>query len=222
MHDLTQPISESIPRFPGDPEVRIEALRDSPPWQISRITMGTHSGTHMDAPRHLFSDGPALGGFQVARLIGGGFVINANEFGENQAIDESCLDRVRERVWPGWFAVFRTGWDRYWTSELYFRHPFLSAELARMLVGLEAGLVAVDALSVDSTVSGGSNAHEILLGAGTPIVENLCRVGELDTAKSYMFACLPLALPDADGAPARVVAWTPDELAASNVCSNRD
>jgi kynurenine formamidase len=78
-------------------------------------------------------------------------------------------------------------------------------------VASRAGLVAIDALSVDSTVDGNSDAHLILLGANVLIAENLCCLDVLEPARSYVFACLPLSLGDADGAPARVVAW--DETA---------
>jgi arylformamidase len=50
MYDLTQPLNAGIPRFPGDPEVHIETIHELAPWQISSLRMGTHSGTHMDAP----------------------------------------------------------------------------------------------------------------------------------------------------------------------------
>jgi kynurenine formamidase len=74
-------------------------------------------------------------------------------------------------------------------------------------VEAKAGIVAIDALSVDSTVDEGSEAHAILLGADVLIAENLCNLKSLDFAHPYTFAFLPLSLGAADGSPARVVAW---------------
>lgn len=207
MYDLTQPLNEGIPRFPGDPAVRIEAIHDFAPWQISVLAMGTHSGTHMDAPRHRIPGAAGIGAYGPDRLVGRGLVIDVSGMVENEAIPASVLDGLLEETWPGWFAVVRTGWDQYWGDERYFRHPYLSPELAQALVAANAGIVAIDALSVDSTVDSGSEAHGILLGADVLIAENLCRLDELDNARPHSFAFLPLSLGDADGSPARVVAW---------------
>lgn len=209
MHDLTQPLNAGTPRFPGDPEVRIEAIRESAPWQISELRMGTHSGTHLDAPSHCIVGGAGIGAYPPDRLLGGGFVINAMNLDENEAIPASILETVRDKTWPGWFAVMRTGWDLHWSDARYFRHPYLSPELAKELVATKAGIVAIDALSVDSTGDGGSEAHFILLGADVLIAENLCNLGSLEPSRHYTFAFLPLSLGSADGSPGRVVAWDP-------------
>lgn len=207
MIDLSQTLTPNMPRFPGDPEVRIEPLPGFAPWQVSAISMGTHSGTHLDAPRHRIPEGAGIGAFGPERLIGSGVVIEAAGFPENAAIPAAVLDPVRAHLAPGVFAIVHTGWDRHWGHERYFRHPYLSPELARALVDAEVGIVAIDALSVDSTVDGGDEAHRILLGSGALIAENLCRLDQLARLHAPRFAFLPLPLGDADGAPARVVAW---------------
>lgn len=207
MFDLTQPLGPDIPRIPGDPEVRVEPIHDFAPWQISAIGMGTHSGTHLDAPRHRIPGGAGIGHYGPGRLVGDGRVIDARGHGDNQPIAMAILEDMRDEAWPGWFAVFRTGWDQHWGDDRYFRHPYLSPQLARSLVDSGVGIVAIDTLSIDSTVDGGSEAHEILLRADVLIAENLCNLAALAPTRSYTFAFLPLALRDADGSPARVVAW---------------
>jgi kynurenine formamidase len=210
MFDLTQPLSARTPRFPGDPEVRVEALPGYEPWQVSRLEMSTHSGTHLDAPRHRFRDGQGIGDFAPERFVGRGLVIDASGFGNNEPIPPDVLVAVKGLTWPGWIAVVRTGWDRYWGEERYFQHPFLSPELTESLIETAAGLVAIDALSVDSTADRRDDAHVALLGAGILIAENLCRLAALKAARSYAFAFLPLALGNADGSPARILAWDAD------------
>jgi arylformamidase len=135
-------------------------------------------------------------------------VLDARGLDDNAAIPTTVLSSVTGATWPGWFAVIRTGWDHHWGDERYFRHPYLSSELAAGLVAAEAGLVAIDALSVDSTVHEGSAAHVILLASDVLIAENLCNLSSLDLAHPYMFAFLPLSLGEADGSPARVIAWS--------------
>jgi kynurenine formamidase len=134
-------------------------------------------------------------------------VLDARGLDDNAAIPATVLRNVTGATSPGWFAVIRTGWDRHWGDERYFRHPYLSPELAEGLVAAKAGLVAIDALSADSTVHEGSAAHVILLAADVLIAENLCNLSSLDLAHPYTFAFLPLSLGEADGSPARVVAW---------------
>lgn len=212
--DLTQPLSTAIPRFPGDPEVRIEVLPGMEPWQVSVLAIGTHSGTHIDAPRHRIPGGAGIGAYGPERLVGRGLVIDASWFEMNEPIPESVLAPVRDDAWPGWFAIVRTGWDRFWGTDRYFRHPYLSPTLAAALVDLGAGLVAIDALSVDATTGEGDAAHLALLGADVLIAENLCQLGALTPGRPYEFAFLPLPLGEADGSPARVVAWDVEQAGA--------
>ena len=209
MFDLTHPLTQDIPRFPCDPAVFIEPIHDAAPWQTSALSMGTHSGTHMDAPLHRIPGGAGIGAYGPDRLVGAGLIVDATGYGENEPIPASILDGIGEKVWPGWFSVFRTGWDRFWGEERYFRHPFLSRHLAQALVDARAGIVAIDALSIDSTVDARDAAHETLLGADVLVAENLCCLGQLTTERPYAFAFLPLALGGADGSPARIVAWEP-------------
>ena len=212
MFDLTQVLAPDIPRFPGDPEVRIAPLPGYAPWQVSALACGTHAGTHMDAPRHRLADAPGIGAYGPERLVGEGLLVDAGSRGENEAIPASVLDAVADAVWPGWFALIRTGWSQYWREGRYFRHPYLSPELADRLIALGAGLIAIDALSVDSTVDGGDTAHVRLLGADILIAENLRGLDALTQVAPYTVACLPLSLGDADGSPARIVAWTPNRF----------
>jgi kynurenine formamidase len=209
--DLTQPLTPEIPRFPGDPEVRITPLPGFEPWQVSALSLGTHSGTHMDAPRHRFPEGAGIGHYGPDRLIGRGLVVEARGLGRNESIAATVLDDLRDQVSPGWFAIVRTGWDAYWDDPRYFEHPYLSPVLAQELVDLGARIVAIDTLSVDSTVDSGSEAHRILLGADVLIAENLCHLNALARGQPYTFAFMPLRIAEADGSPARVVAWHQDE-----------
>jgi kynurenine formamidase len=209
MFDLTQPLTPHIPRYPGDPEVRVEPLPGFAPWHVSALVLGTHSGTHIDAPRHRIPGAPGIGSYGPQRLVGTGFVIDVGARKDNEPIPASVLDDLRGRTVPGWFAVLRTGWDRYWQDERYFWHPHLSPQLADALTALGAGIVAIDALSVDSTVDSLSTVHLTLLGADVLIAENLCHLDALQPGRLYAFAFLHLSLGAADGSPARVVAWDP-------------
>ena len=212
MWDLTQPLNEHTPHFPGDPAFHREPITGQDPWRVSRIVMSSHNGTHLDAPLHRIAGGATIDGLQLSRLTGFALVVNATGFPENSPIPASVVDSLSVPTWPGWVALIHTGWDQYWRDERYFRHPFLSPELAQRLVDSGCGLVAIDALSVDSTADDGDAAHVILLGNDVLISENLCGLQFLESGTRYGIACLPLPITGADGSPVRFIAWEPGAI----------
>ena len=210
IHDLTHRLVTGMPIFPGDPDVRIEPWGDDASWRVSALHLGSHSGTHVDAPRHYVAGGRAIGDYPASRFIGSGVVLDAGGHGDNQPLGPDLLTPHRAAIRPGCFVVLRTGWGRYWGEARYVRHPYVGVELAAALVAAGVGLVGIDALNVDSTADGGSAAHERLLGADVLIVENLRGLDALRAGRSYVFAFAPLALGDLDGAPVRALAWDRD------------
>lgn len=212
MWDLTQPLNEHTPHFPGDPAFQRVPIPDQEPWRISQISMSSHNGTHLDAPLHRMEGGAAIHDLPLSRVTGLALVVDATGLPENSPIPDAVLDSLPDETWPGWVALIHTGWDRYWGDERYFRHPYLSPELAQRLVDSGCRLVAIDALSVDSTADDGEAAHVILLGNDVLVAENLCGLQELEPHTRYGIACLPLPLTGADGSPVRFIAWEPGEI----------
>jgi arylformamidase len=208
IYDLTRCISSGMPVYPGDPPVAITPLL-APPWQISTLRLGSHSGTHLDAPRHRFTNGIGIDEIPPERLIGTGIVIDARGYAANTPIGPEVL--AGNRLQAGMMVMIRTGWEDFWGNDDYFRHPYLSADLTSMLVACGITLIGIDAPNVDSTVDGSDTAHVILLQAHCLIAENLCNLAALHCGVQYTFACLPLKIADADGAPARVLAWDANE-----------
>jgi arylformamidase len=206
IHDLTHPIHTGMPTYPGDPPVRIDRWPEAAPWQVSAVCLGSHSGTHVDAPRHVDPAGPTLDQFAPDRFVGRGLLLDATGAGENESLTPALLTTRRHEIRPGSFVVIRTGWDQYWENDRYFRHPYLGRELAASLARLGVGLVGIDALSIDSSVDGGSTAHEILLGANLLVVENLRNLSALQPDREHDFIFAPLALGECDGAPVRALA----------------
>jgi kynurenine formamidase len=209
LYDLSQPIENGMTYFPGDPEPRITACPADPPWHAFELRMGSHCGTHMDAPAHI-GHRTTIDQVPLDRLIGAGVVVDVTgkEAGERIGLDD-VSSVAREQLRRGRWAIFRTGWSRHWRSPAYLAHPSLDTALARALVAWDVGLVAVDLLNPDDTAAGASIIHEILLDAGIVIVENLTNLDLLSADRVYTFALLPLKLSGVDGAPLRAVAWEP-------------
>lgn len=206
IYDLSQPVDNGIPVFPGDIEPHIQDRSSSPPWQSWELGLGTHVGTHIDAPSHYsFSD--TLADLPVSRFVGEGIVIDVRGKEPGQTIELADLGNAQETLQGGRWALFRTGWDRYWGDDVYFHHPSLAADVARALVGWGVPLVGVDMLNPDDTSKGAGIIHEVLLGAGTLIVENLRGLDQLQPGKPHAFAMLPINVTRVDGGPVRAIAW---------------
>lgn len=206
--DLTHALDVDTPVFAGDPPLARQTLlthgRDG--CHLECITLGTHTGTHMDAPFHFFADGDRLDGLPISRLVGPGVRLDLCGRREESVIWAAELRRAGPEVNPGDFVLLMTGWDRFWGTPRYFRHPYLAPDCGRWLVDCGAGLVGMDTPSPDRSAGGrgGYPVHRLLLGGGVLIVENLRGLARIPAARGN-YAFLPLKLKGADGAPVRAV-----------------
>jgi kynurenine formamidase len=213
IYDLSQTIANGMTCIPGDPEPRLTPWPLDPPWRVSALYLGSHCGTHLDAPQHIGA-GASIDALPLDRLIGRGAVIDVSGRQAGDRIGPHDLLAAEPLLRQGAWPILRTGWSRYWNTPAYFAHPSLDPELARLFVAWKVGLVAMDMLNPDDTASSASIVHEILLGAGTLIVENLTGLDRLTPGVLYTVAFLPLKLADGDGSPVRAVAWDKEPLHA--------
>jgi kynurenine formamidase len=201
-YDLSHRIENEMTFYPGDPEPRIRPVEMAPPWRVTELHLGTHTGTHVDAASHFIPNGKTIDQSPLARFILPGIVVPATQQDDEPIGPEA----FGANLLRGGALIIRTGWDRFWKTERYQRHPFLSPEAARRIADAGVGLVGIDALNVDSTAQGTSHAHEILLGSDILIVENLARLDQLTPGTRYQFSFLPLHLSGLDGSPVRAMA----------------
>lgn len=204
--DLTHPLRTGMHVYPGDPPVTVRPCRTHARdgYQVARLGLSTHSGTHLDAPLHVLPGGAGLDQYPVDRFHGTGVIVDARGLAPGAPIGTSILAPVRALLAGADFVVFCTGWDQYYGTPEYERHPHLSAELARDLAGRGVRLVGVDTLSPDPVGGTGYPAHEILLGAGVLICENLTGLAPL-AGGAAEFWFLPLKIAESDGAPVRAL-----------------
>ncbi|SDP33930.1 cyclase family protein [Desulforhopalus singaporensis] len=204
--DLTQAVSSTMSTYPGDPEVSIEKflVHDRDGCHVNAIHMGSHTGTHIDAPFHFLKDGRTIDEYPVDRFLGSGVLVDVSGRKPEEPVVEDDLSDYLSIIEPGDFVIFRTGWDVFFNSSRYFTHPYLTPGVARLLLKLEVSLVGIDALSVDSTVGNSFSVHRILLGGDVLIVENICNLGAVPERRGF-YLFLPLKLDSADGSPVRAV-----------------
>lgn len=198
--DLSHPIENGMPTYPGDPAVEIvgHATHATDGYRVSRLALGTHAGTHVDAPAHTESDGATLDAFDVGRFRFDARVVDLSP-GANDPIE--CGDLPADP--DADLLVLDTGWHRHWGTERYADHPYLAPAAAARCA--DRGLdVAIDAFSVDPTPAREVPAHHALLGAGRLVIENLTNLGGLP--ERVTLHAYPLPVAGGDGGPVRAVA----------------
>ena len=206
--DLSQSVEPGMTIYPGDPVPSFgPADGIEAPWRVADLHLGTHTGTHIDSVSHFIPGGKNVDQYPVSRFILPGIVLSVPGLTEDQAITPEQISAGLNRLPEGGALLFQTGWDQYWNTDRYLRHPYLSPEAASQVAGSKASLVGIDALNVDSTVQATHHVHHLLLGREILIVENLAHLSLLQPGTVYQFSFLPLRLAGMDGSPIRAVAW---------------
>ena len=192
--DLTLVVNEGMPVYPGDPEVRFRG-RESGGFWVSEVCLGSHTGTHVDVPRHVSPQGIGVDGIPLDRLSGYGRAIDAT--GQRE-VELEVVPRIE-------VILFYTGATVDLAEAMKGGHPVLSVGTAERLVKAGVKVVGVDSPSVGSL-----EVHRVLLENGVIIVENLSPELRELLGKEFFFIAAPLPLKGLDGAPARAIALLPE------------
>lgn len=230
--DLTRTVHTGMQVYPGDPAVSITpALHLAADGvEVAHLRLGSHTGTHVDAPAHTVSGGRTVDRLRLDELAGDALVLGFGGLSADAVITAGMVtallgDSVADvpaRV------LLATGWDRVFNDpEQCLRHPVLAAEAAEVLWDAGARLLGVDTLNPDRTVQKNEarfGVHEVFLGRDGVIVENLTGLsllrpprpggreaaGEESWSVPVWIGVFPIPVHEGDGAPARAVArsWT--------------
>lgn len=207
--DLTHRIEEGMSVYPGTegPKLRMANSYEKDGFKETLLTMYSHTGTHMDAPSHLYEQGRNLDEFSVSRFVGSAVVIDCLGLREGDKIGMSHIERQREEAEKADFLLFCTGWDKYWGSEKYFSdYPTIDEEVARYIADKRKKGVGLDVIGLDPIADANLPLHKIVLRSNeTVIIENLKDLGGLGK-DLFTFCALPLHYIGGDGAPIRAVA----------------
>jgi arylformamidase len=205
IYDVSLTIKSDIVTWPGDSGVTLEKtsqIENGDVYNNSRMTLGVHTGTHVDAPRHFVADGQTVETLDLNVLTGPVQVVHLPD-----TITEITAELLAGlAISPGTERLFfRTRNSHYWDeAPTLFQMDFVAIlpDAAEALVKMGIRLVGVDYLSVapfHNTIP----THQILLQAGMILVEGL-NLGAVSEGL-YMLYCLPMKLGGSDGAPARVI-----------------
>jgi predicted dehydrogenase/kynurenine formamidase len=177
-------------------------------WNATTLSLYSHCGTHMDAPRHFIDGAASLDDLDLAVCFGLAWVIDLTPVEPSELITVSRLGDWADRIGPGDRLLFRTDWSqRYPAPEFRGRLPRLSLELAQWLVKRRVALVGVEPPSVADVndMTELTDVHQTLFRGGVTIVEGLVNLHLLNGPR-VDFTVLPLRIAGGDGSPARAVA----------------
>jgi len=214
--DLTHPIAEQMPMYPGTvaPTLHVSHNHNDHGFQETFINMYSHTGTHMDAPAHLFPDGLTLEKYPVEQFVGSALVIDCRQLKKGEKISMKLLEEKGNVIDKADFLLFLTGHSAYWGQpDYFFDFPVLTDEVIDWINDHKLKGIGIDASSfdpvtigdVDNAIDGLHNHRAILKTNHTLLLENLCRLEEVGNEIFTLYA-LPLNTVNADGAPARIIA----------------
>lgn len=200
--DLTHPVETGMPVYPGDPTVTVTEVATvaAEGCSVRSLSLGSHTGTHVDAPAHVVQGGRTVDGILPDELTGTASVLHIPGLGSGEVITPSHLGAWR----PARIVLIATGWDAYWGTDAYLEYPVLGEDACRLLVDSGMHVLGMDTASPDPSGADLLPVHDLLLGADRLIVENLRGLRHLPPCVE--FTALPLPVVDGDGSPVRAVA----------------
>ena len=199
--DLTHPISNGMSTYPSDPDVSIVCEKDieTDNTLLHSFRMGTHTGTHLDAPAHVIPGGKTIDCFPLSSFTGTAVKIDKTTYNN--------LDQFEDEI-DG--VVYESGWYRhFYEPEVFYgpERPQIPEELLEKVVELKITIFCCDLPSVDASGSKKKPVHHALLGKDIIVYESLTNLNQLPLLMPFQFYGFPLAFEKLDGSPVRAVAY---------------
>jgi arylformamidase len=203
IYDISLPIVSGGLTYPGNPPIEItpqQRIAEGGSSNVSSVAFGSHTGTHVDAPKHFFDDGTTVDALPLEVLMGPAMLVSVGD--DVMAVGEQEL-RLHELKGHTRVLIATRNSKFIRRPEFVRDYTYLAPDGAAYLASLGVRLVGVDYLSIEQFHSGHHRTHRTLLERGIVIVEGL----DLSAPPMgpYELRVLPLRLAGLDGAPARAV-----------------
>jgi arylformamidase len=206
--DLSHTLKNNMQVYPGDasPYFTKVFTHEKDGIQATRMTISTHHGTHLDCPLHFISNGSTTENSGLDNFFTKALLINCTGFGSGAMIPARHFYPLKEALNNVSWAIIYTGWYRYWGSDEYLRNfPVLSVEATQFLLEQNIKGIGLDVISIDTVESQDFPNHNLTLGSGIFIIENLTNLYAI-TSNLFTLAAFPLKIHEGDGSPLRAVA----------------
>jgi arylformamidase len=213
--DLSMSIEDHF-RWPVARRLTSDHARGDP-FQVTWLGWPVHGFTHMDSPRHFFANGATTSDIPLEATVGEAAVVDLAPVVPDQAITAERLAASARHVREGDIVVMKSCWERLrspTTPKFWTEAPYLSREAATWLLERGPRAVAFDfpqdyairlLLKGEVRPVAEHVTHDVLLRNGVILIEYLANTAALAAPRTFL-CCLPLKIPSADGAPARVIA----------------
>ncbi len=201
--DLTLPIDETIPVFPGNPKPEINQISTIKEngWNEKQFSITSHFATHIEAPIHMIDNGKTLSEYPLKSFIGEAIVFDVR--------GQSVIDVNVEMVKPGDIVFFYTDHIKQLHKSTYFENnPVFSREIIEKLIKKNISIIGIDSFSPDNEPY---SLHKLLFRHDKRIIENLTNLDQIPSQRFFCYI-FPLSIKDADAAPCRVVAQVKEKI----------
>jgi len=203
--DLSHPIAAGMPVYPGTPAPVVKTLAQiaSDGYREDSLALSSHTGTHIDAPAHVFLDGASLDQYPPETFLGTAFCMALLP---EESLQLEVLRWLLEAEKAPDFILFYTAWEQCWGTPAYFdQYPMLHRQSAELIGSLSPRAIGIDAPSFDRVSDTAYPLHRFFLAKNILLIENMCGLKPL-AGQFFTLLCAPLPLAEADGAPARIFA----------------
>jgi len=201
IHDISITLSPKMAVWPGDDPFHVapaQSIARGDHCNVSKLQIGSHCGTHVDAPLHFIDGATGVDAIDLQKLAGPAEVLDCT------GMKSVTAASLRGRLRPGVIPLLKTDLSSL-PDTAPFRpdYVFITTDAAELLVAAGVPAVGIDYLSVAGSGEAGAATHRTLLGAGLAVIEGL-RLARVQPGR-YTLVCLPLKIEGCDGAPARAI-----------------
>lgn len=207
--DLSVSLENDMPVYPGDPTPDFKSTRtlEEHGVLVTQMQLGTHTGSHMDAPLHFIEGGESIDELDLKKLVTEAIVLDLSYKEMGSAITTEDFENFSENINEGDGVLLYTGTSKLWGDERILRNfTYIDPRAAQWLVEKKVSIVGIDCLSVEKYKADTPETHKILLSNNIPLIETLSSNLEKIAGERVLLIALPLKIKGRDAAPARVIA----------------
>jgi kynurenine formamidase len=205
--DLSLPLTNQTPIYPGDPEptISVATTIENEGYNLHYVHIGSQTGSHVDAPYHFCQNGQRIDESDLRLFIGTGVVIPVLGKGEQEEITMEDVEPYLDKLEPGKIVLFHTGWSQYAGEEKYFLHPYVNIKVVDEMILRGIRTFFIDCINIDVTGGDSFPVHDAIAAVNGIIAENLTNFEGIDF-DDPLISAFPLRIVGSDGSPVRAVA----------------